>query len=106
MAVANSRICTVSSGYPEIEEFATAVTESISDFQSQLCKSKLFRMRFSVRYRSLTVQTSVSMFVDNRCPQELSIDVGRQPIDNSCTQRYCTRGWHDAVCIRLDDTNG
>jgi len=27
MVVANSRICTVSSGYPEIHEFATAITQ-------------------------------------------------------------------------------
>ena len=27
MVVANSRICTVSSGYPEIHEFATALTQ-------------------------------------------------------------------------------
>ena len=49
MAVANSQIRTVSSGYPEIREFATAITQNILDLESQPLKSKLFRMPFSVR---------------------------------------------------------
>ena len=32
-AVANSQICTISSGYPEICEFETAITENISDLE-------------------------------------------------------------------------
>ena len=31
----NSRLVTVSSGYPEIREFATAITQNISDLESQ-----------------------------------------------------------------------
>ena len=31
IAVADSRICSVSSGYPEIREFATAITQNVSD---------------------------------------------------------------------------
>ena len=42
VAVANSRICTVFTGYPEIREFATAITQNISDLESQPWKSRLF----------------------------------------------------------------
>ena len=42
MTVANSRICTVSSGYPKIHEFSTDITQNI-------WLSKLFGMPFSVR---------------------------------------------------------
>jgi len=55
MAVANLQI----SGYPEetvlIREFATAITQNISDLDGQLCKSKLLRMPFLVRLGSSTV---------------------------------------------------
>ena len=43
-----------------------------------------------IRYSSYTVATTF-------------FDIGRQLIDKSCTQRYCTGGWHDAVCLRLGD---
>ena len=55
MAVANSRI----SGLPEetgqIRKFATVVTQNISDFDGQPSKSKLLRMQFLEKLRSLTV---------------------------------------------------
>jgi len=37
------------SGYPEISEFGTVITQSISDLERQPWKSKLFRMSFPVR---------------------------------------------------------
>ena len=43
MAVVNSRICTISSGYPEIHEFATAIAQNISDLEGQPWKTKLLR---------------------------------------------------------------
>ena len=48
-ALFSNSLVTVSSGYHEIREFATALTQNISDLESQPWKSKLFRMRFSVR---------------------------------------------------------
>ena len=44
----NSQVM-VSSGYPEIREFATVITQNISDLESKPWKSKLFRMQFSGR---------------------------------------------------------
>ena len=60
MAVENSRISArvvgnLKKAWPEysetvqILEFETAITRNISDLESQSWKSKLFRMRFSVR---------------------------------------------------------
>ena len=55
MAVANSQICTVSSGYPKIREFVTAITQNISHLEGHPCESKLLRMSFLVRLVSLIV---------------------------------------------------
>ena len=44
----NSQV-TVSSSYRKIREFATAITQIISDLENQPLKSKLFRMLYSVR---------------------------------------------------------
>ena len=39
--VANSRICIVSSGYPEIRVFAIAVTQNISDLRESTMEIKV-----------------------------------------------------------------
>ena len=46
MTVANSRICTISSSYIEIREFATAIAQNISDLEGQPWISKMLRMPF------------------------------------------------------------
>ena len=62
-------------------------------------------------YFTIEVRSSIEFLSSSRtyCSYTAAttfFDVGRQPIDKSCTQRYCTRGWHDAVYLRLYDTNG
>jgi len=51
MAAVNSQICSVSSGYPEIREFLTAITQNILHLESQPWDSKLFRMPLSIKIR-------------------------------------------------------
>ena len=55
MAVANSQICIVSTGYNKIREFATGITQNISDLENQPYKSMLLRIQFLARLGRLTV---------------------------------------------------
>ena len=55
MAVANSRISVQHEEIVQICEFATAITQNLSDLDCQPWISKLLKMTFLVRLGSLTV---------------------------------------------------